>query len=385
MFKTLKNIMNNLVIRQGIGDDLNAINVERKRALVVLFLIVGNFVLLIMSVIAFLQGNILLAVSDVFVSVGVSSVILFLFKKYSPHLFEFVVGIISLFFIYLFIIGGVNNTAHLWCLCFPMISYLLLDYKKGTIYSVIFSLVLIGIEVMAYTMETAFLYTYGVNYLIRFFAVYFLTSCIAFSAVRINSATNEGMSLYQNELRETIAELEKTRAQLRELTISDPLTMVYNKRYLLVSADSFYTTNPRGYDISVFIDIDDFKKYNDYYGHIKGDEILQDIVKLIRKKLIDIENVVVRFGGEEIVILLKSDNIRDVENCAQSIIDEFNIIRMPHIASKIGYVTVSMGIVVCESKDYTGWEHLIEISDAEMYKAKRMGKNQYSIENIGEK
>jgi diguanylate cyclase (GGDEF)-like protein len=376
MSKVSKRIGNVLNIDVS-GEKLIFLEKERKRALIVLLVTFGDLMLLGMAIFLFSQKEIFLGLGNIFVLLLLSFLeFVFLSKDYK-YQYDFLLLIICVYFAYLFIIGSTGNSANLWSLCIPVFCFFLTDSKKGLIYSIGFAFVLMDLLLIFPVINIFDVSEYDFDHIVRFFAVYATITGVSFAAEWTRRATNSRTIRYQRELEETISELEETRAQLRELTINDPLTKLFNKRYLYDHSDYFFIENPEKYSVSIFFDIDDFKKYNDYYGHIKGDTVLQDISKVITKKFDRTENVIARFGGEEIVALVKTEKIDDVVKCVQNTVDELNSICIPNYGSKIGCVTLSIGVAVCKTEDYKGWEILVKESDEAMYDAKRMGKNQY--------
>jgi GGDEF domain-containing protein len=158
-----------------------------------------------------------------------------------------------------------------------------------------------------------------VNFLIRFFAAYAIIAFVSCIAEWARANTYARMIMFHKNMKNTINELEKARAELRTLTNIDPLTGIYNKRYLNVSMQMFSGCADKKYIVSMFFDIDHFKKYNDYYGHINGDRVLVEVVKTIKDRVQSSDGILVRFGGEEIVCLVKTDDIKSVENISKTI------------------------------------------------------------------
>lgn len=162
--------------------------------------------------------------------------------------------------------------------------------------------------------------------------------------------------------------------ELEEENIKDPLTNLYNRRFfdknLFKECEKSLRTN--SYLSLILIDIDDFKKINDKYGHSKGDEILKqvacEIQELARKT-----DFVARFGGEEMVVVTPGSEITGAQVLAE---------RMREKISKIclddGFnITVSIG--VSSFSNTKSMCKLIEAADKAMYKAKKAGKNKVEL------
>jgi len=157
--------------------------------------------------------------------------------------------------------------------------------------------------------------------------------------------------------------------------IIDPLTKLYNRRYFLDNFNYFidmYERYQRPFSI-IFLDIDDFKKINDTYGHQKGDEVLMNLSKHIMKKLRNTD-LAFRYGGEEIVIILPETELYEAfqiaERLRNSIKEEIKIDGKP--------LTVSMGVGSYRGE---GMFSFIERVDEAVYKAKNSGKDKVIISN----
>jgi diguanylate cyclase len=122
------------------------------------------------------------------------------------------------------------------------------------------------------------------------------------------------------------------------------------------------------------LDIDFFKKFNDTYGHDAGDIVLREVVKIIRNSIRN-NDIIVRWGGEEFIILL--DNVpaekagEVAERIRKNIAESF--IELPN-GKKIK-VTVSIGVACAEMEGTYSFDELFSIADKRLYKAKKEGRN----------
>lgn len=160
--------------------------------------------------------------------------------------------------------------------------------------------------------------------------------------------------------------------KIKENSRKDGLTGLYNRKYFLSIIKRRIKNTSKKFAI-VMIDIDDFKKYNDTFGHQYGDYALKKISDNIKEN-VKKEDVVARYGGEEIIAFI--DDIKKVEDVyfmmdhIRKIIEE-NEMRYKNFTSNI---TVSMGIGIADKENET-LHQLIEKADLNLYKAKNSGKN----------
>ncbi|WP_320826565.1 diguanylate cyclase [Reinekea sp.] len=156
---------------------------------------------------------------------------------------------------------------------------------------------------------------------------------------------------------------------------TDPLTGLFNRRYFTKQADKDFA-NSRRYksELSLILfDIDNFKRFNDRYGHAVGDQVLQKIAHSA-KAVIRNGDTLARFGGEEFVVLLPMTSIHAAEVFAERIREDIEQIVLAVAASPALNVTISAGISSRVQQD-SNVQELIERADTAMYKAKNQGKN----------
>ena len=166
---------------------------------------------------------------------------------------------------------------------------------------------------------------------------------------------------------------------LQKQSVQDPLTGVYNRRYM---TETFNRELPRALrkerSVSlIMLDIDHFKRLNDTYGHMAGDHILIRLSEILKASIRD-EDVVCRWGGEEFVLFLP-DTSFDVAQCrAEMIRSEIASQNFSFEGRLLDKVTVSMGIAVFPQHGSTAAE-ILEKADQALYLAKRNGRNRVEI------
>ena len=161
-----------------------------------------------------------------------------------------------------------------------------------------------------------------------------------------------------------------------KLATTDGLTDLYNHRYFqeklkdhMKRADK----NASGFSV-VLIDIDFFKKFNDTYGHQAGDEVLRQVGQVL-KKSVKSKDLVARYGGEEMVIILADTNTNAAVKIAQRICQNIGSRKFKLGEGLEVNVTISLGVATYPVHGRTSTE-LIEFADQGLYRAKESGRNQ---------
>ncbi|MBW4847818.1 MAG: GGDEF domain-containing protein [Lachnospiraceae bacterium] len=173
---------------------------------------------------------------------------------------------------------------------------------------------------------------------------------------------------------------EKSDLELTKVATYDELTGIFNRReFLLRAKENVSLFSRRKEPISFFlIDLDNFKKINDVYGHFAGDMVLKDFAVKIKSQLRDYD-LFGRIGGEEFTVLLPGTNEKEALEVAE---------RLRRIAEKatvnvgrdhIIKYTISIGIVTVIPDEHTSINTLYKISDDALYAAKRNGRNRIEV------
>jgi diguanylate cyclase (GGDEF)-like protein len=126
----------------------------------------------------------------------------------------------------------------------------------------------------------------------------------------------------------------------------------------------------------LLIDVDHFKRFNDSYGHIKGDECLRFIAKVVLTIPQNYGDRACRYGGEELGVILPDTDSAEARRLAEKLRAGVNGLRIAHASSDEGVVTVSIGVVtMAEATAFTSPSELVEIADKALYLAKKEGRN----------
>ena len=186
---------------------------------------------------------------------------------------------------------------------------------------------------------------------------------------------NERLLMQANqELHDHVKKIEQLRAELQEQAIRDPLTGLYNRRYLTEALDSELSRAEREtIPVSlIMMDIDRFKRINDTYGHQVGDQFLKAIANLL-KKVCRTSDIACRFGGEEFVIILPGANEQVAIERANDLRLKCNEIHLSH-ENELLNITISIGISTYPLHSQKASE-LIILADQALYRSKNEGRN----------
>lgn len=173
--------------------------------------------------------------------------------------------------------------------------------------------------------------------------------------------------------------LSKVRYTLDKESKIDFLTGLYNRRsfneYFL---KQWKNAKKSKVQLSVLmIDIDKFKDYNDFYGHLEGDNCLEIVSGEIKRVVPREKDIVARYGGEEFIVVIPDGNVDEAVEIAEKIRVSIENLGIPHKGfSKFGAVTVSIGVSTTTPTEDRVPEDLIELADKSLYRAKENGRNQ---------
>lgn len=176
------------------------------------------------------------------------------------------------------------------------------------------------------------------------------------------------------ELKRLMHEIEEARKELERLAITDPLTEIYNRRYLMLKLKEEFLRSRR-YQVPfsvAIIDLDRFKEVNDGFGHEEGDRVLMAIAQSIKSTL-RLTDTVARYGGDEFVVLLPETAREAAESAAERIREGVGSADIP---KRYRFVTVSIGVSTFDpSAPDVSEDELLRKADAAMYHAKKMGRD----------
>lgn len=175
------------------------------------------------------------------------------------------------------------------------------------------------------------------------------------------------------------AQIQQMLAQEKELAITDQLTQLYNRRYYDTIIEHLIATAKRNHHAITFfiLDIDFFKKYNDYYGHSKGDDVLLRVAQTLKAYIQRENDFVFRLGGEEFGAVLIAEHHKELKVWIQGLNKAIEDLHILHEASDVSpYLTVSIGVVTLHpDTTATTAKDLYLRADQALYRAKAQGRN----------
>lgn len=186
----------------------------------------------------------------------------------------------------------------------------------------------------------------------------------------------------EKELLETTRLLEKANRKLQEQSFQDGLTGIANRRRFDGYLKAEWSRAERNFSplSLIMADIDQFKSYNDHYGHLAGDDCLIKVAHLLKHTLKRPADMAARYGGEEFAVLLPETDAKGAEVLAEELRRKIEKSQIPHACSSIhNYVTISLGVSTVLPAEGFSSKHLLESADKALYRAKQKGRNRVEV------
>jgi len=192
-------------------------------------------------------------------------------------------------------------------------------------------------------------------------------------ALHAQSSLNKNLDLLVQQRTE---ELEEANRQLKDLSIRDGLTGVFNRRHFdeLFQIEYQRSFREKNWLCVVMLDIDHFKGLNDTYGHQFGDVCLKTIADVALNELRRPPDLLARYGGEEFVVLLPNTDLEGGRTVAEKIRHAIESITLDNDGQAVT-LTASMGVACVIPSDRDGFAGLLKLADQSLYQAKESGRN----------
>jgi diguanylate cyclase (GGDEF)-like protein/PAS domain S-box-containing protein len=185
------------------------------------------------------------------------------------------------------------------------------------------------------------------------------------------SAVGERLSLALANLR--------LREALQRQSIRDPLTGLFNRRFMEESLEREMGRAVRGNEpvALIILDIDHFKRFNDTFGHQAGDALLRALGDFLRQRTRG-QDVACRYGGEEFVFILAGASIDAAQKRAEGLREQLRLLQVQHAGQLLGSITVSIGVAAFPTHGSNA-ETLLKAADEALYRAKKEGRDRIVV------
>ena len=177
-----------------------------------------------------------------------------------------------------------------------------------------------------------------------------------------------------------ITELEHYKEMLENQAITDAMTSLYNRRYFnkIILREISRAKRDEKKLVFMMLDVDFFKQYNDFYGHLDGDEALIKVAKTMQQCFNRGSDFCFRLGGEEFGVIFAYESLDATLSQAQQLRKSIEELHIEHSKNSVSsYLTVSIGVAVVDGS--ISAESLYSLADHELYKAKNSGRNRVSF------
>jgi len=312
----------------------------------------GSAFAFVFSLKSFLSGLYVYSAWLGLISLLAGMVIYFFVKTENRTLFQFLICL-GFMVVYLFLLytGGENDSAILWCYSYPLIVFTLVGIKRGL--WVVLGVYLVSLFMLFMPDWVNLQAEYSMDTKLRFAGSMLFVSSMGYlmerSRVKAQRSSNRANML------------------LKTMATRDELTGLYNRRAIRNVFERAVDTETT----LAICDVDHFKKINDQYGHDVGDLVLKQVALSIQHRLRDAD-VVVRWGGEEFLILLPNTHLKEGLNIIERMRYE---LASTSFEVKGHYLSLSISAGVVSSSEQGTWDGMISVADQYLYKAKKSGRN----------
>ena len=195
------------------------------------------------------------------------------------------------------------------------------------------------------------------------------------SSIHTSKSQHKSLADELTKTSEEVSFLRKQLAASKQEAIIDALTGLFNRRGCENMLKDFDTSDLHS---SIIIDIDHFKAVNDNFGHSIGDKVIQKIASII-KKHIGSEDIPVRYGGEEFVVVMKNKSQENAHFISEKIRTSVQELKLIQRQSNTYLPPMSVSIGIAELEESDDWPSLFERADKALYQAKNSGRNRCVI------
>jgi diguanylate cyclase (GGDEF)-like protein len=173
--------------------------------------------------------------------------------------------------------------------------------------------------------------------------------------------------------------IRKLQVTLEQMVVSDPLTGLHNRRYLMDRLlQEMQRSDRHGEPLALaMIDLDAFKPINDQFGHVLGDKVLRAVGSAVSKS-VRVSDIAARYGGDEFAVILPQTPAEGAMRVCERLLRNISDVVLQDDTGKMFRVTASLGLAYYPADDVETPEDLVHSADGALYGAKRSGKNRYT-------
>jgi len=202
-----------------------------------------------------------------------------------------------------------------------------------------------------------------------YFSLFFL---LTYALVLAKKFSNSYFCFEETLNKKTLS-LKKVNSELNKLANKDRLTGIYNKGYFNKKINQKFHDKSENFFTLVIFDLDDFKMFNDMYGHLYGDKLLVKVSNILKSTIREIDSTG-RFGGDEFIIIFDNTDLEETIKIIKRIKRKINSIKFQDLKGLNHKISCSFG-VVANYRNISSTDKMVELADKALYKAKSAGKN----------
>lgn len=176
----------------------------------------------------------------------------------------------------------------------------------------------------------------------------------------------------------------KLRETLKQQALRDPLTNLFNRRYMEDTLSREIRRAERHGTVlgMIMLDLDHFRRFNNNFGHEAGDLVLQELGKFLQQNIRK-EDIACRFGGEEFILILPGASLEITRKRAEKLLHDVQNLQITYKDKKLDSITFSLGVAIYPDHGQTG-EAVLQAADMALYRAKHAGRKQIKLANNAE-
>jgi diguanylate cyclase (GGDEF)-like protein len=200
---------------------------------------------------------------------------------------------------------------------------------------------------------------------------------------RAQSGLEELVAKRTRELEDANRALQEANERLQKMAMMDGLLGIANRRFAEEKLEEEWRRGARERKplAVLMIDVDEFKRYNDHYGHQAGDRCLQAVARAAASALRRPGDLLGRYGGDELLIVLPDTESEGAHAVAHSVCAKIRELNIPHATSTVARcVTASIGVASTVPRKSTAAHHVVAAADRALYAAKEGGRDRVCVE-----